>query len=73
MTECFRLSVYQCVIFNWRTNLKLEFMFNLLDILRLNKEKRAENPPNNEYVLSSNIVITKNIVEESDKDEENNC
>lgn len=48
-------------------------MFNLLDILRINKEKRAENPPNNEYVLSSNIVITKNIVEESDKDEENNC
>ena len=50
-----------------------EFMFNLLDILRINKEKRAENPPNKEveesdkeYVLSSNIVITKNI-------EENNC
>lgn len=35
-------------------------MFNLLDILRLNKEKRAENPPNKE-------------AEESDKDEENNC
>lgn len=48
-------------------------MFNLLDILRINKEKRAEKPPNNEHVLCSNIVITKNIVEESDKDEENNC
>lgn len=35
-------------------------MFNLLDILRLDKEKRAEKPPNNEG-------------EESDKDEENNC
>ena len=61
-------------------------MFNLLDILRLDKEKRAENPPNKEYVLSSNIVITNNNGEESDKEyvlssnivitkniEENNC
>lgn len=38
----------------------IEFMFNLLDILRLDKEKRAENPPNKE-------------VEESDQKEENNC
>ena len=35
-------------------------MFNLLDILRLNKEKRAENPPNNNG-------------EELDQKEENNC
>lgn len=34
-------------------------MFNLLDILRLDKEKRAENPPNNNW-------------EESDQ-KENNC